>query len=144
MTGAMIRAGMGRARAGPGRAAVAGLILLLAVLVQGGAVRAQDSAAGYPPVGEGYVVDLARVLGSAEVERIEARLAAARADPGVEIAVVTIRRRRDHSPGDTLAGYARGLFNHWGLGAAGMNDGVLIVVATEDREARITLGSVAR
>jgi uncharacterized protein len=41
----------------------------------------------------------------------------------------------------TIEQFAANLFNEWGIGQASRNDGVLFLIAVEDRELRIELGS---
>lgn len=96
---------------------------------------AQDLPAPLSP----YVSDYAGVLDQAAEARLTARLRALRADPGVEVAVVTLARL----PGgaDGLEAYATALFNAWGIGDVQANDGVLLLLAVEDRAARIELGA---
>ncbi len=54
-----------------------------------------------------------------------------------EIVVVVV----DDTEGQAPRGYGRALFNRWSLGAAGANDGVLLLAALDDRKAEIVLGS---
>ena len=88
-----------------------------------------------------YVSDFAGVLDDAAEGRLTAALQALRTDPGVEVAVATLHRRADYGRWDGIEAFAKDLFNLWGIGAANRNDGILIVLAIEDREARIALGA---
>ncbi len=108
------------------------LLLLLAA-----PAAAQDFPAPLSP----YVSDFAGILDDPTEARITEALHVARDDPGTEIAVVTIRSRADHGDADRIESFATGLFNHWGIGDAASNDGILILVAVEDREMRLELGS---
>lgn len=87
-----------------------------------------------------HVSDFAGVLDDAAEARLTARLVALRAGPGVEVAVVTVARLADHG-GSGLEPFATALFNAWGIGDATRNDGVLVLLAVEDRAARIELGA---
>lgn len=87
-----------------------------------------------------YVSDFAGVLDDAAEARLTAHLQALRADPGVEVAVVTVARLADHG-GAALEPFATALFNAWGIGDAQANDGVLLLLAVDDRAARIELGA---
>src|SRR5262245_42161760 len=69
-------------------------------------------------------------------------LAELRDDAGVQAVVVTIRSIHGYGTGDqTIESFATNLFNKWGIGDRGRNDGVLILVAVKDRKVRIELGS---
>jgi uncharacterized protein len=87
-----------------------------------------------------HVSDFAGVLDEAAEARLTAHLQALRADPGVEVAVVTVARLADHG-GAALEPFATALFNAWGIGDAQANDGVLLLLAVQDRAARIELGA---
>lgn len=87
-----------------------------------------------------HLNDFAGVIDPDAAVQIVAELISADIDPGVEIAAVTLRSRHDFAQGSTLEGFAKDLFNHWAVGDTTRNDGILIVVLTEDREVRIALG----
>ena len=55
---------------------------------------------------------------------------------GVEMAVVIIHS----TDGRTIESFATDLFNHWGIGNASKNDGMLFLIAKRDRKMRIELG----
>lgn len=97
-------------------------------------------AQGLPEWVDPYLNDLTGVLTDAQAGEIRDALRAADSDPGVEMTAVIIGRRADYAPGSTLEGFAKDLFNAWGVGDARRNDGILILVALEDREVRIQLG----
>jgi uncharacterized protein len=102
------------------------------------------AAQGYPPADGAVVTDLARVLSPAEVDSIQALLGNLRRVQNVDARVVTIRSFRDYG---TRAGsvpeFATGLFNAWGIGGRPHNDGVLLLVAVDDREVKIELADGA-
>lgn len=108
------------------------LAVVLALALPG---AAQDLPAPLAP----FVSDFAGVLDASAEARLTERLRALRADPGVEVAVVTLARLPGGAEG--LEAYATGLFNAWGIGDAEANDGVLLLLAVEDRAARIELGA---
>ncbi len=98
-------------------------------------------AAPYPAYGDLYVNDLAEVLGADEAASLRADLEGLNGETGVEMTVLTIPTRGDYEAGGTLEDFATGLFNDWGVGRADRNDGILVLVAVEDRETRIVLGN---
>lgn len=60
---------------------------------------------------------------------------------GVHVTVVTMGRIADYGgQGQSIETYAKNLFNLWGVGDAKRNDGILILVAKDDRAVRIALG----
>lgn len=102
------------------------------------AALAQD----YPAPLSDKVNDWAGVLSPAAVSRLETRLQSARDETGVHVVRVTMKRLADHGgAGMRIDSYAKGLFNQWGIGSKTRNDGVLILVATDDREIRVALGA---
>lgn len=89
-----------------------------------------------------YVSDYAEVIDPETEARITEALVAARAEKGLEFAVVTIAARRDHGGADEdVAQFGTRWFNTWGIGDPATNDGILVLVAVQDREMRIALGS---
>jgi uncharacterized protein len=109
-------------------------------------VLAATSAAaqtGYPEWNGRPVQDMADVLSPGLEDSVRTLLAPAR-NQGVDVRVVTIRTMsRYAAPGTTIEQFGQGLFNAWRVGDREQNDGVLLVVATEDRKVRIQLGDGA-
>jgi uncharacterized protein len=99
-------------------------------------------AEGLPSRQGDAVVDFSDVLTAAEEAEIRTLLREIRTETDVEIVVVTMDRIANHGGGGkSVAGYTTALFNAWGIGDTSRNDGVMILVATGDRETRIELGS---
>jgi uncharacterized protein len=88
-----------------------------------------------------YVNDYANLLPDDVETRVTRQLEVLREDTGVEATVLTLGSRRGFTPTDTMEEFATGLFNEWGIGDAGRNDGILILVLRDDRQMRIELGS---
>lgn len=123
-------------------AAVAGLSFVgsAAWAIPPATVAPTGGAAAYPA--EGRCVDTARVLGPGACTRIGALLAAdekASAD-GTQVAVAVV----PSTGGASIETWGTGLFNAWGVGQAGKDNGVLLVVAVEDRALRIVTGDGMR
>ena len=123
-----------------------GVIVCLTCLIATGAVAAEDAAAkdygGYPQPDEGYVTDTANLLTDAQEAQLEKWLYDCEQENGFEMAVVTIGSIADY-PGTnngSIEAFATGLFDRYGVGNMPKNDGVLLLVAVKDREARIELG----
>ena len=109
----------------------------LAVLV----VLALPAQAELPRPLTHTVSDFAEVLQEADEIEISDRLSRLRQDPGSEVAVVTLRSPAAYGGPEPLAAFAKALFNAWGIGDARRNDGVLVLLAMDERELRIALGA---
>jgi len=79
------------------------------------------------------VVDRTATLGGDELAALEARLAAFEQERGTQIAVLLVPTT---SPED-IASYANRVANDWKIGRKGVGDGLLLVVAKQDRKLRI-------
>ncbi len=112
------------------------LVALLALLWP-----ALATAQSWPVYENIYVNDYARILPEDVETRIKRQLEVLREDTGVEATVLTLNTRGGFTPTDTMEDFATGLFNEWGIGDAGRNDGILILVLRDDRQMRIELGS---
>lgn len=88
------------------------------------------------------VSDFADLLPPEVEARVVDALTKGRQETGVHVALVTMERIADYGgAGQRIEDYAKTLFNTWGVGDAGRNDGILILVARSDREMRIALGA---
>src|SRR5690606_36516229 len=84
----------------------------------------------------GRVMDHAGILAGATEGSLEALLAAHEAATTNQVAVLTV----PSLGGGTVEGVANGVVNTWGLGQAGRDHGVLLLVARDGRELRIEVG----
>lgn len=107
--------------------------LLLVVLTLAGI---HSVAAQGLPKHIGKVNDFARVLPAADHDALETRLADLERATSAELAVVTIPTLS----GRSVEEYATALFNDWGIGKAGRDNGVLVLVAVQERAMRIEVG----
>ena len=88
------------------------------------------------------VSDFANVLDATEEGQISRLLADTRAATGVQMVVVTLPGlAAEGGAGKKLEAYGKDLFNAWGVGSADRNDGIMLLLDTEAREARIALGA---
>lgn len=95
---------------------------------------------GYtPPPIQGAVNDRAGLLSAAERATLERRIAEHRSARGFEIVVFTVASLG----GESIEDVAYGAFNGWKVGRAGKDDGVLLVVAPNERKTRIETGKGA-
>ncbi|PYM56963.1 MAG: methanol dehydrogenase, partial [Candidatus Rokuibacteriota bacterium] len=84
----------------------------------------------------GRVNDLARVLSPAARDRLEAKLRDLEQRTGAQVAVLVIPSLE----GESLEAYSVRVAQTWKLGRKGVDDGVLFLVAKNDRKMRIEVG----
>lgn len=114
------------------------IIFCLLVIFLPGTSLAQD----LPQPASDHITDLADLLPPEAEARITELLVAGRAETGVHITILTLDSLANHGgEGRRIEDYAKAVFNSWGIGDATRNDGMLILVARDDREVRIALGS---
>lgn len=82
------------------------------------------------------VNDMAGMMTPTQQDELEALLLNYDQTTSSQITIVTIRNLGDHD----IAEYAIELFNRWGIGQKGKNNGVLILAASENRKMWITTG----
>lgn len=85
---------------------------------------------------QGFVSDYAKVISSTAVSSIENQLQSLKNLTGVEVAVVTIPSLQN----ETIETYAEKLFREWGIGTKGKDNGLLVLVAPNDRVVKIEVG----
>lgn len=97
-----------------------------------------SSAQAFVPPGEpdGFVNDYADVLSPGVEEGLEAQLMEFERNTRQEIAVVTI----SHLETETIESYSTKLFEAWGIGKVGLDNGVLVLIAVQDKKFRIEVG----
>ncbi|MBT8494754.1 MAG: TPM domain-containing protein [Deltaproteobacteria bacterium] len=122
------------------RAGVIGACVLLLAL---GASAQERGEYLFPdrPAEREFVSDGADLIApgdEAEIRRIADQLLTEKAVP---IIVVTISSLAEYNAFGSIESYARDLFDEWGIGYQKWNHGILLVVAVEDRKARIELGA---
>ena len=82
------------------------------------------------------VNDLAGLMQPGEADALEQKLVAYNDSTSSQIAVVTVPTL----DGDEIANYAQKLYEAWGIGRKGKNNGILVLVAKQERAARIQTG----
>jgi uncharacterized protein len=103
------------------------------LLLWAAAAPAADFAALQP---EGYISDFARVIDPATRAAMERYCSRVEAQTGAQIAVVTL----DTLSGEPLEDVANAIFRKWGVGKKGTNEGVLLLLVTNDRRMRLEVG----
>ena len=107
---------------------------LLLLLAGAAAVGAQELA----PIPElkARVTDTVGILDAAQQAALEAKLGSLEAEKGAQIAVLIIPTARP----EAIEQYALRVAEAWKLGREGVDDGALLLIATEDRQVRIEVG----
>jgi uncharacterized protein len=107
------------------------LVLAMLFLAAWGAVRAQD-VLPVPPL-TARVIDQTATLSAAQQQALEAKLAAFESRRGTQLVVLLVPST---APED-IAAFAQRIGEAWKIGRREVGDGLLIVVAKDDRRARI-------
>lgn len=108
--------------------------MLTAVLAIVVAVQSVSQVASPRP--HGWVTDQANMLDPATESRLNALATELETRRGIELAVVTV----DSVPGSPKT-FATQLFNHWGIGKAQTNNGVLVLLVMGQRRLEIETGT---
>jgi uncharacterized protein len=116
-------------------------LALLCFAVPSIPARAQDSLVVPPdqvaiPRPVGYVNDLAGVLDERDRARLEAFIDQLKRKTGAEFGVLVVRTTAPLTPSE----YKVKVFESWGLGEKGKDNGLLMLVALEEREVRFETG----
>jgi len=88
------------------------------------------------PEPRGYVNDFAGVLDGPAAAELDALLRGVERDTSAEVAVATVQSL----DGLSVEEYANRLFQRWGIGKKGKDNGVLVLVAPTERKMRIEVG----
>jgi uncharacterized protein len=118
--------------AGRGGVGVLGGWLLAVAL----GVLAGPAAALDVPFLAGHVNDRAGMLSPSARDRLEARLSAFEAEKGPQVVVLTVASLE----GEAIEDYAHRVASTWKLGRQPVDDGVLFLIARDDRKLRIEVG----
>lgn len=104
----------------------------MALLLWTGAVAAEPEF----PALTGRVVDDASLLSPADRDELEAELKALEDKSSDQVVVVTLPSLQ----GYTIEDFGYQLGRHWGIGTKQLNNGVLLIVAPNERKVRIEVG----
>ncbi len=100
------------------------------------ATPAYAAALSFPERGRSAVVDAAGVIPDGAEAALDARLVAWNRSTGHQLVVATVPSLQ----GREIQDYSIGLLRHWRLGRAGANDGILLLLAPNERQVRIEVG----
>lgn len=92
-------------------------------------------AANFPAL-TGRIVDQAGILPAPVVSQLETKLADLEAKSGIQLVVAVVNTLE----GQEIEPYANGLFRFWQLGEKAKNNGVLLLVAPNEKRVRIEVG----
>lgn len=118
--------------AGPVRGAVRLALILLVALVSWAGPAAALEVPGY----RGYVNDYAGMLSAGTVQQLESALAEFDRSDSTQVAILTIPALE----GEPLEDFSIKVVEKWGVGRKGKDNGVLLLVARDDRRIRIEVG----
>lgn len=110
--------------------------LLLFILVVAAVFSASAQKFIPKPVPQRLVVDIANILSSSEQATLEQKLVALDDSTSNQIAILTIKSLN----GEPIEEVANATFREWGIGNKKTKNGVLVLVAIEDRKIRIEVG----
>ena len=116
------------------------LFLALGLLAAGCGAQGEASnaaAAARFPALSGRVVDQADLLTAPQEQQLAAVSAAVEREIGPQFVVATVDSLQDKP----IEFYSIDLVRHWGIGDAGRNDGVMLLVAPTERKVRIEVGT---
>jgi uncharacterized protein len=85
---------------------------------------------------QGYVSDFANVVDASSKNQLEAYCAVVEQSTGVQMALVTLPSLQ----GEPIEDVANTLFRAWGVGQKGKNEGILLLLAVNDRRSRLEVG----
>jgi uncharacterized protein len=103
----------------------------------GGNVQRLGSAAQPKLALAGRVTDAANLLDAAQEAELSGRLEELERATGHRMVIVTVTTLG----GEDVSTYTRELGNAWGIGRAGENDGLILLVAPTERKVRIEVGT---
>ncbi|HEV2104635.1 MAG TPA: TPM domain-containing protein [Candidatus Eisenbacteria bacterium] len=126
------------ARRAPARPLVFALALAAALVPAARAAGAPPDTTGRAPIPAyaGYVNDRAGILGDARAAQLEAFLDQLARETGVQFAVLTLRTTAPEDPAE----YKVRVFEAWGIGRKGEDNGLLLLVAMAERQLKFETG----
>lgn len=84
----------------------------------------------------GFINDYAKIFTAEQKQLLENKISQFEKNSSSEIIVVTLPSLQD----DTIENFAETLFKNWGIGKKKLDNGVLILIALQDRQMRIEVG----
>ncbi|MES2415690.1 MAG: TPM domain-containing protein [Pseudomonadota bacterium] len=117
---------------GAARPLMASWLLSIACLFLLPAIGHSQDLQTIPPL-TGHVMDSTGTLDSAQKQALEAKLASFEATRGTQLVVLMVATTQP----EDIASYTQRVGDSWKIGRQGIGDGLLLVVARDDRKVRI-------
>jgi uncharacterized protein len=117
------------------------LIAVVALSASSSVASAQGYGFPEQPADRGFITDGANLISASDDAAIREIADLLLTDKAVPIIVVTIQSLTAYGAYDGIESYAMALFDEWGIGLSDWNHGILLLVAVDDRKARIELGA---
>src|SRR5574337_945035 len=111
-------------------------LIAIVFIVFGWALAQAQGVQPVPPL-TGHVIDTTGTLSAAQTAALDAKLAALEADKGSQVVVLMVPST---APED-IASYANRVGNAWKIGRRNVGDGLIVLVAKDDRRMRIEVRS---
>jgi len=89
------------------------------------------------PRPQGYVNDFAGVMKVQDIQTAENLAEAVKKKTGAELVIATVK---SIAPYATIDDYSIALAEKWGIGEKGKDNGILLILATDEREVKIEVG----
>lgn len=118
------------------------LFVIIALLIGLSSVTGTAVAqSGYPQAADKHVNDFAGLISPIDEAALQTLLTDLERQTGIEATVLTVDSIHKYPTSDaTIESFATNLFNDWGIGDADRNDGLLVLVALDERQVRLELG----
>jgi uncharacterized protein len=113
--------------------AIVGLIFAALMLVDSSRAAAASDIPNRP---NNYLLDDARVMSAGAATQVESELRSFQQRTGKQLAVLLVDTTGDNS----IENYSNDVTRKWGIGEKGKDNGVLLVLAMQDRRGRIEVG----
>lgn len=116
-------------------------LFLLGMLISA-AVPLSSQTFTLPSPSADILYDFANTLGPDRTQQLQGILERVEKQTGVEVAIVTLPSiKQNKASAEKFTQFTGELFNQWGVGHKAVNNGVLLVVALNDRMMRFEFGS---
>ena len=109
---------------------------LMLTLLAAWLITAPLAAQDLPPRPDGPVYDGANILTAEQEEQLNQRLKDSPTEVGKSVIIATV----PDLGGQSIELYAAGLFMEWGIGDEGRDNGLLLLIAPNQRQVRIEVG----
>lgn len=112
------------------------IVFAIIMLAFGGSITALAETSYPSPTNQFFVNDFAGVLSSESISEMQKKGESLYHKTTAQAVVVTV----ENMGGETIENYAIKLARQWGIGDAEKNNGILLLLAVEEREVRIEVG----